>query len=397
MGYMRWKKKGYEMDEIAEKLVTRFSQIPRIYIFGAGIKGGELAPILHKYGCLEAYIDNDISKQQQGYKNRKVYSLNEYSKLKNGIIVLSASHKNIPTMEKQLEFFNLRKGEDYFLHEEFCNKIFPILSVYHFNKLYINLAQITLTERCTLKCKKCAHGCFAVDNSTAIDMSVEQVYKSVDSFFSKIDFIKEFVLIGGETLLYKDLHQVIRYIGENYRQQIGIYSITTNGTIIPNENVINACKKYNVWFRISNYTHQLPQLKEKYKKLVEYLAKNDILYVLGKKETQWIDYGFDYLDRKATKDELIKVFDSCHTPCREIRENRFYYCVMARSISENLGYHIGQDDYLDLDKLKGKEYKKELLEFTLGYSEKGYLDMCNHCNGAEARNYPIPAAEQVER
>ena len=74
MGYMRWKKKGYEMDEIAEKLVTRFSQIPRIYIFGAGIKGGELAPILHKYGCLEAYIDNDISKQQQGYKNRKVYS-----------------------------------------------------------------------------------------------------------------------------------------------------------------------------------------------------------------------------------------------------------------------------------------------------------------------------------
>ena len=102
------------------------------------------------------------------------------------------------------------------------------------------------------------------------------------------------------------------------------------------------------------------------------------------------------LDRKAEEEELIKVFDECKTPCREIRENKFYYCVMARSVSDNLGYNVGQDDYLDLDKLNGENYKKELLEFTLGYSDKGYLDMCNHCHGAEAKNYPIPAAEQVK-
>jgi hypothetical protein len=46
--------------------------------------------------------------------------------------------------------------------------------------------------------------------------------------------------------------------------------------------------------------------------------------------------------------------------------------------------------------LTGKDNKKELLEFTLGYSEKGYLDMCRHCNGAKAKNYPIVAAEQVK-
>ena len=67
---------------------------------------------------------------------------------------------------------------------------------------------------------------------------------------------------------------------------------------------------------------------------------------------------------------------------------------MARSVSDNLNYHIGEKDYLDLDEL---DQKKVLLEFTLGYSEKGYLDMCNYCNGVEARNYPIPAAEQMER
>ena len=49
---------------------------------------------------------------------------------------------------------------------------------------------------------------------------------------------------------------------------------------------------------------------------------------------------------------------------------------------------------MDFDELNGTEYKKELLKFNLGYSEKGYLDMCNFCHGAESINYPIPMAEQ---
>ena len=28
-------------------------------------------------------------------------------------------------------------------------------------------------------------------------------------------------------------------------------------------------------------------------------------------------------------------------------------------------------------------------------AEKGYLDMCRYCNGARAKNFPIPAAEQM--
>ena len=196
-------------------------------------------------------------------------------------------------------------------------------------------------------------------------------------------------------MLYKKLEQAICYIGENYRNQIGIYSITTNGTIVPGEDVLLACRKYDVLFRISNYSLQIPRLRDSYQRLMDALEQYEIAYILGKEETEWKDYGFDYLDRKAGEEELIKVFDGCKTPCREIRENKFYYCVMARSVSDNLEFHVGEEDYLDLDKLDGGNYKKELLEYTLGYSEKGYLDMCNHCNGAEAAKYSIPAAEQL--
>lgn len=57
--------------------------------------------------------------------------------------------------------------------------------------------------------------------------------------------------------------------------------------------------------------------------------------------------------------------------------------------------NIGLDDYLDLGKLSRENYKEKIMEFQLGYSEKGYLDMCNHCRGGEAIKYPIPAGEQL--
>lgn len=49
----------------------------------------------------------------------------------------------------------------------------------------------------------------------------------------------------------------------------------------------------------------------------------------------------------------------------------------------------------NFEKLSGDNWRRELLEFIMGYSEKGYLDMCRYCHGAESYEYPIPAAEQL--
>lgn len=394
---MKWKNKMHELDTAANELSEKQERLEHIYIFGAGWIGTQIMRTLCAYNILAGFIDNDRQKQQSGYKGYKVYSLEEYLEVKNGIIVVAVGEKIMPEILRQMEDAHLSEEKDFYQHTVFCNRIFPIISVYLYHKSYVNLAQISLTERCTLKCKKCAHGCFAVDNSTAKDLTLEQVKKSADSFFSKVDFIQEFVLIGGEPLLYRHLSDVITYIGSRYRKQIGIFSITTNGTVVPEQGALKACRDNDVLFRISNYSKAVPKLKDTYKKLTDTLRNYGISYKFGKEEHEWMDYGFDYVNRNASEEELVRVFDSCKTPCREVRENRFYFCVMARSVSENLGFHVGENDYLDLDALQGDEGKKELLEFTLGYSKKGYLDMCNHCHGAESVNYPIPAAEQIEQ
>lgn len=393
---MKWKNKGHELDKSAEMILQSFVGHQKVFIFGAGIMGGEIKPLLEKYGCFAGFIDNDVQKQKTRYLDSKVFSLSEYlSDLPNGWVVVAVNTGNSLDIKKQLNESGLKNGKDYFGISEFLRRILPILSVYYYDKMYMELAQICLTERCSLKCKKCAHACYAVDKN-AEDMPLEMVCKSADSFFNKVDIIQEFVLIGGEPLLYKDITEVVRYIGERYRDHIVIFSITTNGTVMPKQELLEICKLYHVTFRISNYSMQIPKLSNTYGNLVSKLKENHILYTLSPADAVWMDYGFEYVNRKADKDILEKVFDACNTPCREIRGNRLYYCVMARSVSNNLKLGIGADDYMDLDSLGLKEYDiKVLLEYTLGYSEKGYLEMCSHCRGAEAVDFQIPVAEQL--
>lgn len=390
---MKWKNKGHEFDEFINKIPETFHK--RVYIFGAGKLGENIGMCLNSLGLLEGYIDNDTERYGKLLLDKPIVSLEEYlSNNTERAIVVAVSKNNLPMVESQLLNKNLIHGIDYYYNDEFNDKILPIIATYFLDKTFMRLAQITLTERCSLKCRKCAHACYNVD-CTADDMHLSEVYRSADNFFSKVDYISEFVLIGGEPLLYKELPEAIKYIGERYRKQMGIYCITTNGTIVPSKEVLVECQKYQVLFRISNYAKELPRLRESHKKLIEALEGYGIEYRLAAEGGNWIDYGFDYLNKDMDETELIQTFDHCLTPCREVRGNKLYFCVMARSVSDNLNLNEGTDDYLDLARLTGPDYKKELLEFNLGYSKKGYLDMCHRCHGMDAEKYPIPVAEQM--
>lgn len=384
-----------EFDKYICNVNEMISKQEKFAIYGAGVLGEKLCYCLKKCDVFAFFVDNDLNKQQAGYIGELVYSERKYLEAQEATkIIIAASQKNTKDIRRNLLNIGLTEGVDFWTYTEFMERIFPAVFYLKFGEIFVSLAQICLTERCTLKCRKCAHACYAVKADKG-DLSLQQVYHSADCFFEHVNYIQEFVLIGGEPLLYKDLDKAIIYIGEHYRDKIHIFSITTNGTILPSERILELCKKYNVLFRISNYSEAIPRLEQRYKAITSLLDRENISYSLGEKEHQWMDYGFEYVNRQASASELIKVFDDCHTPCHEIRENRFYYCVMARSVSENLGMNVGKEDYLNMDDLQGEEGKRKLLAYSLGYSEKGYLDMCNFCHGAESIHYPIPAAEQL--
>ena len=385
---MRWENKGEEL----KSFQLQQPEPEKFYVFGAGDIGRGLYVTLSRFQMFAGFIDNSAQKQNNGFCGQPVHSCQWF--LENGeggTLIIAASEANEAEISRQLRKNNCK----YYLSGIFLHKILPLLLFREKNLLFMNLVQICVTERCTLRCAKCAHGCWAVSKNSE-DMSLGEVFVSADSLFSKIDYIHEFVLIGGEPLLYRYLKEAVEYIGEKYRDRIGTFSITTNGTITPDQELLDCCKKYRVFFRISNYVKAMPSLQGQYDKLEKIFTETEVGHYLGKAEEVWWDYGFSDTLQEESEDQLIHKFDQCMTPCRETRNGKLYYCVMARTVSDNLEYHIGEKDYLDLESLpEGDLGRRILLEYNLGYSEKGYLEMCAKCRGRDCRNYPVAAAEQL--
>lgn len=387
---MKHLNKGHELECVAQELLKNFSE--QVFVFGAGMIGRDVASVIKNSGCKVVFIDNNEKKAGTYIDEKKVILFEEYQcNYKGQPVVIAVNDNYRDDIRQQLEAGGLIKGKHFFDKETFLNFYWPIIMFYHYQKLYVDLAQVSLTERCTLKCKKCAHAC----NTTQItdeDMTIQKAMESADSFFKTIDYCHEFVLIGGEPLLHKELDTLVEYLNQNYRDKIGILSITTNGTIVPGEKLLHVCALSNVLFRISNYSKAIPALQKNYEKITKLLEEKGISYDLGPRDFEWMDYGFESVEHSFSQEQLIKWFDACKTPCREINGSQFYYCVMAHTVSKNLFHREYQEEALNLDKI---DSKIEFLEYHLGYSEKGYMEMCKRCNGAEAVNYPIPVAQQM--
>ncbi|MBP3818916.1 MAG: 4Fe-4S cluster-binding domain-containing protein [Butyrivibrio sp.] len=159
------------------------------------------------------------------------------------------------------------------------------------------------------KCNKYAHGCYAVNNEID-DISYEDAKYCIDKYFSHIDYTNEFHLIGGEPLLYSRIKEIIEFIGQRYRKQINSFCITTNGTIIPNKDILEASQKYNLKFVISNYQNSIPNLKNRYEELCNILKNSNIEYYLGNSDSNWIDYGFETVNYQIDEDVLRAVFQN---------------------------------------------------------------------------------------
>ena len=379
------------LDKQGDSVCQKYADIQGVVLWGCGEIARQIAPVFKTYDLLDSYIDNDNQKQKTGWDGYKVWSPEEFLGFeRKRLVVITASEKNTLEIKGWLNERGLREGEDFVEVYPFLKNVFPVWSFYKYDKLYVEVAQICLTERCTLKCEKCAHGCNKVPMNQA-DMSWEEIAKSADSFFHAVDFVREFVLIGGEPFLSKELGRAIQYIGDNYRDQIGLFTITTNGTIVPSEEIIALCKQYDVAIRLSDYEATIPRLAEPYRKFYE--ATKDLYKIVWKTNDvdTWYDYGFGEVDHGTDIKELCRVFQRCHTLCREVRGNRYYYCVMARSVSENVGYDVGLEEYYDLSQpIK----RKELFAYEMGYIPNGYLSMCRYCRGIDAYDYLIPAAVQ---
>ena len=225
---------------------------------------------------------------------------------------------------------------------------------------------------------------------------MEKLMREADELFQTVSFLGNFTITGGEPLLYDSLTELLEYIGKKYRKQIGSFTIITNGTMQPGNNLLEIMQKYDIEVDVSDYTDAIPEKKESIINHVNCYRSSGIkTYFLNNAE--WVDFGFKEVINDFTEEQGMKFFDTCRTRCRGFVDGKIRYCINAYFAAKALGMKEDQDNAFEIGNVhvQNCDQKKQLVEYDLGYNNRGCLEMCYHCNGTcEINKHKIEVGKQ---
>lgn len=368
---MKWNNKGHEFDEVYGKIHEKKS----FYLFGAGDYGNLFFKMFHQQLEIIGYIDNDICKQGKSVNGIPCYNLSELKIGDEQGIILTMSQMARGDVITQLIKRGYVEDVDFWVIEEFIS----VYYVYEHNKVFFSSISFLPSTVCNLKCKHCLN--FNPFAKKFYIREWQQLKNDVDLFFEKIDYVMLFHVSGGEPLLYKYTADLIEYIDKNYRPQIGRLRTVTNGTIIPSRETLEKLSKCNVEITVDDYRETVPQYADNFTVLIDLLEEYHISYYINKAD-YWIDLAPERTDYSSMSEtNLMKHRDECNQSWQELREGKLYSCnYAAYATVAGIAGEQDLEEVYDLRK-STEDNKKELIEFRLGYTEKGYTNFCKKCRG----------------
>lgn len=379
---MKWKNQYHEFDKIAEYFCDKRT---KYYLWGtANIAANMFRLCGHEINIVGA-VDSDKKRWGQKISGVTIESPDVLNPKEGYVILVTTS------AYEQVKEVLLKKGFeeninfwDYFI-------FYQIYQLYAHNKLYSRRIDISLTERCTLKCRKC--NMFMPYFQTPADLSEESVQTMVDKYFALIDFVESFNLLGGEPFLYDSLPEIIKYVGNKYRERLEHFKVFTNGMILPEKGLLELIRKYDVEIQISDYTSEVPYQK-RIDQLKTLFDEVGVRYYIIKTST-WGDFGFPENPNNICEGDLISFFEHCKAPFRGLYKDRVYFCYLEASAVRAGLFEENENDYFDLNQ-KDKYIKQKFLEFDFGYSLNGAVSFCRVCRGCYPQNkLSVPSAEQM--
>lgn len=372
---MLWTNKGSELEEFGK----RWAHVDRISVFCFGTFCKTFIDEMHDELDIQFIFDNDPSTSGDTYRESEVrIPTEELFKRSAQKIIISSHFEDIST---QLQGYGLEED----IHYCDIGKFVSMWNWYRHKKVHLLETHIALTTKCTLNCTHCNMYVPHQKNNGA-HLPLNSIKESVDSYFSLVDRAYRFSLLGGEPFLHPDLAEILHYISSEYGTQIGTINLVTNGTIVPQSDVLEIVKSSNTLVSISDYTDSI-NYENKLQKLVDALTQSSIPYELLKYES-WKDFGFPHDSFHIPDDAVEKHMHACAPIFKGLNDNKFYYCHIVWSAVFCGLYEEDPNDSLDLKTLNADNDKDKvtLLEYNLGYMPKGYVSLCKYCRGCSERN-----------
>lgn len=383
---MKWTNKGHEYDEIASKLCSANADC-LYYIWGAGVFGKSFYNLFKEKINILGFVDSNKEKQTQMIDGKRVYPP-EWLAEHRAVVLVSAGWTH--DIFKELEKMGYTRNENCFHIDEFTS----IFMMYKYNKVYVSDITYTITERCSLKCKNC--NAFIPLYKDAKNYLLKEIMDNFEKFFRWVDHVNVLALCGGDAMVNPQFANILREVGERYYpHKAGNIEVYSNAVIVPDEKILETMKKYDVYYRFSDYTPYTAG-KQKIEEITKLLQKKEIKYDHVKFE-KWCDCGYPQDSNGIIGQEnLENFFKACdRKSCHNLSEKGVMFCGMGLA-ADRIGYCLAdKDDFFDIDSYD-ENRRKEFLEFMLGYSTKGYLAYCRKCNGSANVNHKlIESGEQM--
>lgn len=246
---------------------------------------------------------------------------------------------------------------------------------------------LDLTDRCTLRCQNCLALKPYYTNRT--EMPWEQMEQVLDRLIS-LKWFRRFHLLGGEPFLYKHLDKVLDKLCE--APEIEHINIITNGTIVPDQKIMDRLKNKKIMVRISYYG----DLSCKYKELEELCVQQGIGVRVHAQ--RWRDIG-RALDEVSGIQETQRKYDECSQ-----RAGAFFYVLNGKITlcpfaANTHAMGLYESDGEDVISILNTGSSEELLQrFRSLYWRTSPLNACRYCNGWLAHaTKPVPVAKQYQK
>ncbi|MEM7071600.1 MAG: hypothetical protein AAF403_07560, partial [Pseudomonadota bacterium] len=202
--------------------------------------------------------------------------------------------------------------------------------------------------------------------------------------------INKVVLVGGEAFLKKDLSDLIQKIGKI--DNIGLFQIITNGTIVPKDHrIFKTMADFNIFVEISGYGHHLTtSQKQNLHRFMALLDDYKVQYQYVK-TLQWYDFG-DFKHRGYRKDQWKEIYQKCCFVSNDLFDGQLHKCsrsAFAHRIHKVKDY---KNDYVDVRHTNNPAILKQKLE---RFFKNDRPMICQHCNGTSTST--IAAGVQLKK
>lgn len=336
------------------------------------------------------FLDSNPEVWGSSYKGHPVLSLDEWRKKYRG-------HKIIVASGAYAEIRDVLLAEGLQQQVDFCDSRFLIGSYFAVtqNKVYLYRTDISITERCNLRCKKC--NMLMPYYGKPEHKDTGQIMADIDAFFQWVDNVQILNLLGGEPFLHPHVEEITRYICGTYGSRIEQLVFFTNGMVRLTESMLRLLQDYSIQIQISDYRNGIAAAAGRVDALIRTLEGRNIAYRRNI-DNKWLDFGFpSYRNEDMGEEDMAQFFDQCYSPFRGLDGKKLYYCHLNTSAVRAELFEDNPNDFFSLEPFdEGR--KKELVRFDLGYTETGYVTYCRRCKGCFAVNEDYTeVAEQLER